>query len=137
MNPFIRPVSINETSMRVNLLHKTLITLGYQIADDEVKSHTAGKSTMDQVRSLQKKLKIKYDEQYVVDQETYDAMKEVMIKEGYVDKTKTFVVSGAVYNRKGEKVKHQKLMAVDIDLKGAAIYKSLKSEKELLGAGFE
>lgn len=137
MKTFIRPVSISETSMRINLLHKALINLGYTVADEEVKSHTAGNSTMEQVRALQKKLNIKYDEQYIVDQATYEAMREAMANEGYTDKSKTFVVSGTVVNGKGEKVKLQKLMAVDVDLKGAAKYKTVKTEKELLEEGFE
>jgi hypothetical protein len=136
-NNFIHPVSLNETSMRINLLHKALIILGYPIADDEVKSHTAGKSTLEQVRALQKKLNIKFDEQYVVDQATYEAIRDLITKEGHTDKLKTFVVSGTVFNLKGEKVKYQKLMAVDVDLKGAAKYKTVKSEKELLEEGFE
>lgn len=134
---FIRPVVLNETSMRINLLHKALIALGYPVDDKEVKSHTAGKSTMAQVRALQKKLNIKFDEQFVVDQVTYEAMRDLITKEGNTDKLKTYVVSGTVFNLKGEKVKHQKLMAVDVDLKGASKYKTVKSEKELLEGGFE
>ncbi|NLA50091.1 MAG: hypothetical protein GX876_11600, partial [Bacteroidales bacterium] len=111
--------------------------LGYPVADDEVKSHTAGKSTMEQVRAVQRKLNIKFDEQYVVDQATYEAMRDLITKEGHTDKLKTFVLSGTVFNLNGERVKHQKLMAVDVDLKGAAVYKTVRTEEELLKEGFE
>src|SRR6476620_10626727 len=137
MKLFIRPITLNETSMKINLLHKALITLGYAVADDEVKSHTAGKSTIEQVRVLQKKLNIKYDEQYVVDQATYDALSELMIKEGQVTDHKAFAVSGKVFNSDGDKVSYQQLVAVDVDLRGAAKYDTVKNEKEFLEGGFE
>ena len=137
MKHFIRPVLLNETSMRINLLHKALITLGYSVADDEIKSHKAGKSTEKQVRAFQTKLHIEFDKQYVVDQATYEALNNAMIEEGHVDKSKTFVISGTVYDMKGEKVKYQKLIALDVDLTGAAIYKTVNTEKELLSGGFE
>ncbi len=134
----LNPVSLNESSLRINLLHKVLKAFGFPVSKAEEKSYKAGNSTENKMRALQKKLKIKYDENYIMDQNTIDSLNEEMIKAGFTDKCNTFLVRGSVFNRKGEVVKNQKLLALDVDLRGAAIYRSVKSIRAIKEyGGFE
>ena len=127
----LRPVSLNESSLRINLLHKALKTFGFPVNEAEEKTRTAGENTLKQVRLLQAKLNIKFDDKYVVDQPTYETLMDEMNKAGNTDKPNSFVVRGTVYNRKGEVVKRQKLIALDVDLRGSAVYRKVKSLKEI------
>jgi len=79
MNSFLLPITLSESSLRINLLHKALKTLGFPVIELEAKSYTAGKSTLRQVRALQEKLNISFDDKYVVDQVTWEAIMNDMI----------------------------------------------------------
>jgi hypothetical protein len=49
-----------------------------------------------------------------------------------------FVVTGNVFNRRGGSVKRQRLIALDVDLRGAAVYRTVKSIRETeTNGGFE
>jgi hypothetical protein len=138
MSSFTNPVLSGEVSLRINLLHKVLKLLGFPVSAEEEKAYKAGETTLQQVRALQAKLNIRYDERYVLDAITYEAMKAELIKEGHLARPATFTVKGAVYSRTGEKVRQQQLIAVDVDLHGAAVYRSLKSVQEIIeNGGFE
>src|ERR1041385_3906926 len=103
MKPFINPVSLNEKSERITMLHNALKTLGFSVSAAEEKSKTAGKSTLKQMRALQKKYNIKCDDKYVVDQTTYEALQkliEEMNKTDQADTSNSFVESGKVINSK-------------------------------------
>ncbi len=134
----IRPVSFGETSMRINLLHKTLRLFGFPVSAEEEKTHTAGESTLRQVRTLQAQFNIKYDKEYVVDQATYDRLMEEIVKADIPGKSDSFVVTGTVYDRTGDTVKSQKLIALDVDLRGAAVYRTVESINDVQKhGGFE
>jgi hypothetical protein len=66
--------------MRIKLLHKALKTLGFPVSEQEEKSHSAGESTLRQVRALQQKFHMKYDDKYIVDGITSRAQKKKLIK---------------------------------------------------------
>jgi len=120
------------------ILHKVLKALGFPVLEEEEKSHRAGESTLKQVRTLQERLKIKFDDKYVIDQTAYEIMIEEMIKTGITDKSDSFIVNGRITNGKGDAVKRQKLVAFDINLCGAAIYRTVNLLKEVqANVGFE
>jgi hypothetical protein len=138
MNKLIHPLSLNETSLRIGFLHKALGVLGFPVAKDEEESSKAGKNTLKQVRALQKKLNIEPDEKVLMDQSTYSGMIEELKKSDNTEKYQLFSVSGSVINERGEKIKNQNLLALDIDLRGAAVYKTVRSKEEIeKNGGFE
>lgn len=51
------------------------------------------------------------------------------------DEEASFVVTGTVFNRQGESIKRQKLIAFDVDLRGAAVYRTVKSISETEASG--
>ncbi len=87
---------------------------------------------------MQEKLKIKVDDKYVLDQATYDAFAEEMGKMTPSGGKQSFVVYGTVYKASGQTVKRQKLIALDVDLRGAAIFRTARTIEEIeKNGGFE
>lgn len=125
MKSIIQPIQLKESSLRVSLLHKILSRLGHPVSKKEEASRTAGESTRKSVRELAEKLKIKHNEAYVADADMYAALVSGFANE------KAFSVRGTVYRRSGMIVKRQRLIALDVDLRGAAVYRTVKTLAEL------
>ncbi len=128
-------ISLNESSLKITLLHRILSILGYSVSEVDKKKCSVSKDTIEQVRALQAKLNIKYNDKYLVDEATAQAITDKLIEEGYIVKSDSFTISGTVYNSNGNIVKKQKLIALDVDLKGAGVYRSVKSIKEIIKQG--
>ena len=138
MKPLQHSVALNETSMRVNLLHKALQVLGYPVDKAEVASHKAGASTLKQVRAFQAKMNLHINESLLLDNDTYDAMVEKIREKKLTTAKNSFLVSGTVYGGSGAVIKQQHLIAFDVDLKGAAIYRQVGTLQDILkNVGFE
>ncbi len=131
-------LALNEISLRVNLLHKALHSLGYPVNTAEVAAHKAGESTLKQVRAFQAKVNIPIDESLLLDNATYDAMVEKIREKKLTLGNNGFTVNGTVYDNSGAPAKRQQLIAFDVDLKGAAIYRQVSTLKDILkNGGFE
>ena len=116
MKQAMRPVTLGENSLRISLLHKALRTLGLPVSEQEEKLRLAGEDTQRQVRALQEKLQIGTNDNYMVDEATYEAIKKEMRKKGDLADENKFIVQGAVFNRSYEPVKFQSLIALDVDV---------------------
>ena len=93
------------------------------------------KARLAQVRALQAKLNIKVDDSNLMDPATYGLLINEINKEGLADPADSFAISGTVYNSKGEAVKSQRLMAFDINLLGAGVYRTVTSLSEIQASG--
>jgi hypothetical protein len=134
----IRPTAINEVSHRVVLLHKVLDVLGLPVLREEVEQKKAGPDTRKKVRTLQKELNVPIDESTLVNQTTVAAVSEVLEQRGFIDASRAFTVTGTVRLPDGSVKKRQLLLAFDIDLRGAAIYRDVKTLAEIeKHGGFE
>ncbi|MFT4939454.1 MAG: hypothetical protein ACI88A_002496 [Paraglaciecola sp.] len=131
------PIKLNDKGNNVKLLHQTLAALGFPVAANEVTKSLAGDFTLKQVRALQKKLGIRFaTNSPLLDEKTIQAMIQTMADEGLLASNNAFEVSGAVKLSNSSIQKRQKLIAFDLDLRGVASYRKLKSLKEVQG-GFE
>lgn len=131
-------IRINEISTNVGLLHAVLKSLGYNLSTNEVLQSKAGESTLKQVREFQKKLNIPQNESITVDNATASALIKEMVQQGFLGDDLPFYVSGKVKGLQNQKVANQKLMAFDVDLKGAAVFRTIKSIDEIINnGGFE
>jgi hypothetical protein len=137
MKPIIRPIQLNESSLRISLLHKVLQGLGFPVSKKERSSMTAGENTLKQVRALQDKLKVRFNDSFVVDQATFEAITDEMQRSS-ASGSQSFLVMGTLYKRTGEIARYQRLVALDVDLRGAAIYRTAKTLDEIKkNGGFE
>lgn len=75
----IRP---NERSARVAGLHAAMRALGLSVASDELRESRAGRSTARLVREFQRRANIMPHEDYLVDEQTAEAMNRVLVERG-------------------------------------------------------
>ncbi|MDO6433173.1 neuraminidase-like domain-containing protein [Flavitalea sp. BT771] len=138
MTSSFRPITLHETSLRINLLHKILAKLGFPVAEEEEKTNTAGESTLRSVRAWQAAKGRKAVDNYLVDAATYQALKRDMAENGQMDRSDLFVVRGTVYDLQDRPLRGQLLMALDVDLRGAGIYRTVSTMKDVAAnGGFE
>lgn len=134
----LKPISLNESSNNVILLHKILDVFGLPVSKKELETNQAGESTLKQVRALQAKLNIKADEKLLFDEASSRAIAEEMDKRGLTSADNSFKISGSVKHLNGEIKKRCQLYVFDLDLRGVSIYRSLKNISELKkNVGFE
>ncbi len=131
MNTLISPISLNERSLRVRILHKALMALGLPVSGKEVVSGRAGEDTLKKVRRLQKKLNLPVDESVLLDDRTALAIVEELKRRDLISASRSFTVTGTVRLQTGEVKKRQRLLAFDLDLRGVAIYRKAKTVGEL------
>ncbi len=129
----------NEISFNVTLLHKALSNLGMALSQEEWDERKAGEFTQRQVDSLLKRFGVAQpsDDSLLLDQKSIAAIVTLLEENDLLRNELTFNISGNV-TRKDEPVKQQKLMAFDIDVIGAGVYKEVTSLDEIAeNGGFE
>ncbi|UCD58265.1 MAG: hypothetical protein JSV16_03895, partial [Candidatus Hydrogenedentota bacterium] len=138
MKTILEPIALNERSFNVSLLHKALGALGLSVAKREVTQGKAGEDTLKKVRALQAQLNVPIDESTLVDEATSLAIAGVLKERDLTAASRSFTVTGAVRLRTGEVKKRQKLLAFDLDLRGVAVYRTIKNIAEIKeNGGFE
>jgi hypothetical protein len=135
MKAQLSPIALGEKSFHVSLLQQVLGVLGYPVAEKEMTQQKAGESTLRQVRALQKQLQLRVDDSLLVDEATAAALAGVLKDRGLVVASRTFTVTGTAWLENGEIKKRQKLLAFDVDLRGAAIYRTVEELAELARRG--
>ncbi len=138
MKIILNPIALNERSHNVNLLQKALEALGLPVAKREVAQGKAGEDTLKKVRALQARLNVPVDDSVLVDEATSLSITEALKKRGLTAASRSFTVTGTVRLRTGEVKKRQRLLAFDLDLRGVAVYRTLKNLAEIQkNGGFE
>ncbi len=138
MLPPQRSISLHEKSIAVNKLHKLLATLGYSVSKNETAAYEAGDDTLNKVRAWQQQSNITYDTSVLADAATLKEMQRQVNESNLFSEETFFTVSGTVFDVSGNPVKNQPLIALDIDLKGAAVYRTANSLAEITkNGGFE
>ncbi len=138
MKTLIRPIAMNEASYDVAMLHKILEVLGLPVGPAERKERRAGPETRNRVRALQERLKVPVPADILVDAETIAAMSAALNKQGLTAASRSFTVSGTVMRADGSVQKRQRLVAFDLDLRGVAVYRTVKNLAEIeKHGGFE
>lgn len=134
----VQPITFNETSYNVALLHRALEVFGLTVAEREVAKRRAGTDTRAKVRALQESLGVQPNDALLVDRATIAAMAEALAKRGYAETDRSFTVAGLVRFRAGAVRRRLRLLAFDLDLRGAGVYRSITSLEELdKSGGFE
>lgn len=138
MKATLKLITLNETSYDVALLHKTLEALGLSVSKEEVEQNKAGPDTLQKVRALQKQLNVPTDESTVVNQATVAAIDAVLTQRGLVNAERSFIVTGTVRLPDGSVKKRQRVLAFDLDLRGVAVYRDVKTLADIRkNTGFE
>ena len=135
MQPITAPIKLNEQSANVANLQDALKALGYKLNTGEVAKQTAGATTIKTVRNIQLKNKLHFDDTLLVDQPTADLLNRMLKDKGLLTEDKKYSVSGKVLNSAGEGLGGKTVLAYDVDLKGARIYKTAKTIDELKSSG--
>lgn len=136
--PSLKPIALNAGSYDVALLHQALQALGLQVTSKEVAAGKAGKDTLEKVRMLQARLNVPVDESVVVNGATARAIGGELEERGLLEASRAFTVTGTVRLRNREVKKRQQLMAFDLDLRGVAVYRTVKKVADLKkNGGFE
>src|SRR5687767_3630696 len=133
MKPLTTPIKLHEISFNVVRLHHALEVLGYSIDEDEKKMQVAGETTLSQARLLQQKFTITFDGNLLADAATVFTINRELQQRGWLGDTNghSFKVSGRVINQDGKPQAEQRLLSVDVDLKGAAVFRTVKTVSEL------
>src|SRR5438046_1417515 len=138
MKSFIKPIVFNEVSYNVVLLHKALDVLELPVSEKEVEQKKAGPDTRKKVRTLQKQLAVPIDQSTLVNQATAVAIADALERRGFTMASRAFTVTGTGRLSDGSAKKRQLLLAFDIDLRGAAVYRTVKTLPEIeKHGGFE
>lgn len=135
MKTILKPIALNEKSYNVNLLHKALEVLGLPVSKDETSQVIAGRDTLKQVRNLQEQLNVPVDKSTLVNEATAVAIAEALKKLGHTAASRSFTVTGLVKLQNGAVKKRQQLLAFDLDLRGVAVYRTVKSVEEIKKTG--
>ncbi|MFD4444744.1 hypothetical protein ACFWPK_33690 [Nocardia sp. NPDC058519] len=135
MKAIIEPIALEAAAFQVTLLHKTLDILGLSAAREEVAERTAGTDTRDKVRELQRRLKVVIDESMLVDDVTCLAITSELRDRGLIVASRAFTVQGTVRRPDGSIQRRQQLLAFDLDLRGVAAYKTVRTTSEMARAG--
>ena len=138
MKSLLYPIEIDESSARVHQLHLALAALGMQVAELERIENKAGHSTVRIIRELQARFGIQPDPAVVLNAITAAAIEKELVERGIVDQADVFTASGKVVDRSGKLAGTTSLLAYDVDLKGAAVYRKIKTTDEIKrNGGFE
>src|SRR5690606_9226006 len=98
----------------------------------------AGEDTLRKVRRLQARLDVPVDESVLLDEATALAVEKALKERELTAANRSFIVSGAVRLQDGTLKKRQRLLAFDLDLRGIAIFRTVKTLAELRkNGGFE
>ena len=134
----LRPIAINDVSYDVALLHRVLQALGLQVSAEEVTAQRAGADTLAKVRGLQAELRVTVDQTTLVNEATAAAISETLESKGLTAVSNSFTVSGKVRLLNGEVKRRQHLIAFDLDLRGVAVYRTIKNLADIQkNGGFE
>lgn len=134
----ISAVALNEVSFRVSVLHQVLNALGRPVAQAEAGKFKAGADTRAKVRALQKELKLPSESTGVLSETGARSLADALAQRGLVDGSRSFTVNGTVYGANNAPQKRVQLLAFDVDLRGAAAFRQIKSVAELQkNGGFE
>src|ERR1041385_8070315 len=131
MTMAMRPIPLDATSDDVSLLHQVLAVLGLEVSRDEVASGRAGQDTVEKVRRLQARLNVSIDESTLIDKQTAAAIDEALGSRALTSASHSFIVTGVVRLSTGGVKAKQQLIAFDVDLRGAAIYRSATTIAEI------
>ena len=138
MKTILNPIALNEKSWYVNVLHKVLIALGFSVNQREINQYKAGEDTLAKVRALQAQFNLPVNDSVLIDEATARAIEKILKERGFLEASRSFTVTGPVKLRSGEVKKRQKLLALDLDLRGVAVYRTVKNLNELQkNKGFE
>ncbi len=138
MKALHKPITFNEESYDVALVHKTLEAFGLKISPEEVKQKKAGDDTSKKIRALQAELNVPINKSALMDEATQFALLEALEKRGLTEASHSFTVTGAVRLQDGSLKKRQRLLAFDLNLHAIAVYRSVKSVAEIeKNSGFE
>lgn len=135
MQPVVFPIQLNERSVNVALLQAALTALGYQLNADEIKNQNAGDSTTRTIRLIQTQNKIQVSIAALVDAATAAIINQLLKSKGLLDAVTSYSVSGTVFNGLNEGLPAKTVMAYDVDLKGARIYRTAKTVNDLTASG--
>jgi hypothetical protein len=135
MKTLFEAIVFEETSYHVALLHKALGALGLVVAKEEVLEQRAGADTRSKVRALQAQYAVPVDENVLVDPATTSAMYEALGKKGMTAASRSFTVTGTVRLEDGSVKARQRLLALDMDLRGVAVYRTVKTLDEIRKQG--
>lgn len=135
MNASLTSIAFNETSYNVMLLHKTLEVFGLPVSTKEIEQSKAGPDTRKKVRALQAQLGVPADDSTLVNEATLAAVTAALQQRGYTSASRAFLVAGTVRLPGGAPKKRQRLFAFDLDLRGVAIYRTVKSIDEIAKSG--
>src|SRR5690606_13877207 len=130
MRTILKPIKLNEQCPNVGLLHKVLQALGTPVASSEVVRGEAGEDTLRKVRRLQARLDVPVDESVLLDEATALAVEKALKERELTAANRSFIVSGAVRLQDGTLKKRQRLLAFDHDLRGIAIFRTVKTLAE-------
>lgn len=138
MKTILKPIALNEKSYRVSLLHKALDALGSSVSKNEMKQGKAGADTLKKVRALQTRLKVPADKSVLVDEATALAIEAALKERGLSAASRSFTVTGSARFSTGGVEKRRRLMAFDLDLRGVAVYRTIRNTAEIRkNGGFE
>lgn len=124
-------IALNETSFNVALLHQILAAVDSGVAQQEVIQRFAGPETKGRVRALQAHLGVAFDDRHLVDPPTALVLERLLKERGLAETTRAFTVAGTVQRSDGTLGRQQRLLAFDLDLRAAGIYRTVTSLDEL------
>lgn len=132
MKTILKPIKLNDQGGNVSVLHQILAIFNFPVIPTEITSWTAGSNTLKQVRELQNELGLRVnDNATLMDEKTIIAIVEAITKKGLVSADHLFEASGEVKvipnSNNPSKQNKQRLIALDVDLRGAAVYRSVNS----------
>lgn len=117
-------------------LQRELAMLGFAVADDERRQSLFGPTTHRAVVAFQEQQRIA--PAGVVNAATAKALSDELRRRGLLNNACRFKISGTVAHPDGRPAKRQRLLAADIDLRGAAVYRTALTLGALqIGAGAE
>lgn len=136
MNLRGRELSQGLRGTDVAQLQRELAMLGFAIADDERRQSLFGPTTHRAVIAFQEQQRIAATG--VVNAATATALSDELRRRGLLNDACRFKIGGTVAHPDGRPAKRQRLLAVDIDLRGAATYRTALNLGALqIGAGAE
>jgi hypothetical protein len=135
----IKPVTpllkLNKASANLANLHMALKAAGFTIAKSEVTKRIAGPSTIDALNAVRALRNIPPSASTTLDNDTADAVNSILNERGLIARQLKFTVSGRVLNKLGEGIGGKTVVAFDVDLKGARIYRNAKTIGEVNASG--
>lgn len=131
----ISAVALNEVSYRVSVLHQALDALGLAVNPSETAKNVAGKDTQKKVQSVLRQQHVPVAKGSLLSDAGTSALINVLNQRGLLDSSHAFTVSGTVRGTNGNAAGGVQLIAFDVDLRGAAVYRKAASLAELKKTG--